>query len=200
MNNANAGVAILIWELGFITEMLYIPILLFLVTMISTKALAETVYLKPEEALKLAFKGSEEVILEKKSLTSVQKAVAEKANGDLLEKNDWNFYLGRTSGRIDGYAVIDHEIGKMDPITFMTVISPQGSVRSVEILVYRESQGSEVHESKFLKQYENKTLASPLRPGQDIQNISGATLSVRAVSIGVRRDLAVWSAIYGGQI
>lgn len=178
----------------------YFPILFFFMVLIFSTAGAETVYLKPEEALKLAFKGSEEVVLEKKSLTPSQKAVAEKSNGGSLEKNEWNFYVGRTSGRVDGYAVIDHEIGKMDPITFMTVISPQGSVRSVEILVYRESQGSEVHEPKFLKQYENKTLASPLRPGQDIQNISGATLSVRAVSVGVRRDLAVWGAIYGDKI
>ena len=180
--------------------MSYFPILFFFMVLISSTAIAETVYLKPEEALKLAFKGSEEVVLEKKSLTPAQKAVAEKLTGSSLEKSDWNFYVGRTSGHIDGYAVIDHEIGKMDPITFMTVISPQGSIRSVEILVYRESQGGEVHEPRFLKQYENKTLASPLRLGQDIQNISGATLSVRAVSVGVRRDLAVWNAIYGDKI
>ena len=166
----------------------------------SATAGAETVYLKPEEALKLAFKGSEEVVLEKKTLTPAQKAAAEKSGGVPLDKTDWNFYVGRTSGHADGYALIDHEIGKMDPITLMTVISPQGNVRSVEILVYRESQGSEVHEPRFLKQYEGKTLSSPLRPGQDIQNISGATLSVRAVSTGVRRDLAVWNAVYGEKI
>lgn len=160
---------------------------------------AESVYLKPEEALKLAFKGSNEVVLEKKSLTETQKQAAEKSGGSPVGKNDWNFYIGKTGGHIDGYAIIDHEIGKMDPITFMTTISPEGTVRSVEILVYRESQGSEVHEPRFLKQYENKSLASPLKPGQDIQNISGATLSVRAVTVGVRRDLAVWNAVYGGK-
>jgi Na+-translocating ferredoxin:NAD+ oxidoreductase RnfG subunit len=158
------------------------------------------VYLKPEEALKLAFKGSDEVVLEKKELAPDQKKAAQKLAGSSFEKSDWNIYVARTSGNVDGYAIIDHEVGKMDPITFMTVISPQGSVRSVEILVYRESQGSEVHEPRFLKQYENKTLASPLREGQDIQNISGATLSVRAVTTGVRRDLAVWNVLYGGGI
>jgi len=158
---------------------------------------AETIYLKPEEALKLAFKGSKEVVLEKRILTPAQKDLAEKSAGSPFEKSEWKIYVGRTSDHIDAYAIIDHETGKMEPITFMTVISPQGSVRSVEILAYRESQGSEVHEPRFLKQYQNKTLSSPLRPGQDIQNISGATLSVRAVTAGVRRDLAVWDVIYG---
>ena len=39
---------------------------------------AETIYLKPEEALKLAFKGSKEVVLEKRILTPAQKDLAEK--------------------------------------------------------------------------------------------------------------------------
>src|SRR5262245_35391976 len=167
------------------------------IALFSKSLQAETVYLEPEEALKLVFKGSDQVVLEKSTLTPVQKAAAERSAGAPIERNEWNFYIGRTSGRVDGYAVIDHEIGKLDPITFLTAISPQGSVLSVEILIYCESQGSEVHESRFLKQYENKTLASPLRPGRDIQNISGATLSVRAVTTGVKRDLAVWNALYG---
>jgi hypothetical protein len=76
--------------------------------------------------------------------------------------------VGRTSGHIDGYAVIDHEIGKMDPITFMTVISPQGSIRSVEILVYRESQGGEVPRTQISETVREQNSRSPLRLGQDI--------------------------------
>ena len=72
----------------------------------------------------------------------------------------------------------------------VTIVSPSGGIRSVEILVYRESQGSEVQDPKFLKQFEGKVLADPIRPGKDIQNISGATLSVRSVSLGSRRALA----------
>lgn len=159
---------------------------------------AETIYLTPEEALKTAFKGVEEVVLEKKSLSEEQLDVLSRALGLRIERKDWNFYLGKRSGRIAGYAVIDHEIGRMDPITFMTVISPEGNIQSVEILIYRESQGSEVHEKRFLNQFEGKNVAAPLKVGQDIQNISGATLSVRAIAAGVKRDLSVWNAVYGG--
>jgi Na+-translocating ferredoxin:NAD+ oxidoreductase RnfG subunit len=172
--------------------------LLVAVVAASATAGAETVYLKPEEALKLAFRGSEEIVLDKKTLTASQKRAAEKSLGATIDRSDWNFYIGKTASRVDGYAVIDHEIGRMDPITFLTAISPQGAVRSVEILVYRESQGSEVHERRFLRQFESKTLSEPVRIGQDIQNISGATLSARAVALGVRRDLAVWNVLYGG--
>lgn len=161
-------------------------------------AWAQTVYLRPAEALQFAFRDSEKVILEKKSLTEAQRKAAEKALHAKISRTDWNFYLGKTGEQVDGYAVIDYEIGRMEPITFMTVISPQGEVRSVEILVYRESQGSEVREPHFLRQFQNKTLGAPIQVGRDINNISGATLSARAVSLGVRRALAVWEVIYGG--
>lgn len=172
-------------------------LLFFSLFSLAATAHAQTVYLSPQQALKMAFQGSQTVVLEKKSLTDAQRLAAEKSYGGKVEKKDWNVYLGKTGDRIDGYAIIDNEIGRMEPITFMTAISPQGDIRSVEILVYRESQGSEVHDSRFLKKFEGKSLKHPIRPTVDIPNISGATLSVRAVSLGARRALAIWEALYG---
>ena len=79
----------------------------------------------------------------------------------------------------------------------MTFINPQGQVEAVEIIVYREPQGSEVSQKKFLKQYQGKSHASLLRVGQDIQNMSGATISSQSVTRGVKRDLALWKVFYG---
>lgn len=158
---------------------------------------AQTVYLKPSEALKIIFKDSREVVSEKKTLTAEQKERLEKQLGTKLEKYEWNFYIAKTNGRIDGYAVIDNEVGKTEPITFLTAITPAGEVREVEILVYREPIGSEVHDKRFLRQYHGKRESDPIRIGQDISNISGATLSARAVSNGVKRALAIWQILYG---
>src|SRR5262245_16169676 len=95
-------------------------------------ALAQTnVYLKPSEALKLIFKDSEEVIKEDHPVTP---EVAEKAKKLLnydLPKLSYPFYIGRTSGHVDGYALIDDEVGKVEPITFVTRISPEGKVDQV---------------------------------------------------------------------
>jgi Na+-translocating ferredoxin:NAD+ oxidoreductase RnfG subunit len=87
----------------------------------------------------------------------------------------------------------------MEPITFITVISPEGTVRQVEIMVYRESIGSEVRDHRFLGQYKDKTAEHPLRVGKDVANISGATLSARAVSLGVKRALVLWDVFYGSR-
>ena len=158
---------------------------------------AQTVYVKPSESLRIIFKDSKEIVSEKKMLTPEQKKKVESELGDKLSKNDWNFYIARTKGRVDGYALIDSEVGKTEPITFLTAITPQGEVKEVEVLVYREPIGSEVHDKKFVKQYQGKKISAPLRVGQDIQNISGATMSARAVTHGVKRALSLWTIFYG---
>jgi Na+-translocating ferredoxin:NAD+ oxidoreductase RnfG subunit len=170
-----------------------------LLLLFGSVAVAQEIYLKPTEALKVIFHDSKEVTAEKKTLSESQKAVLKKKLGEEVRKEVWNFYIARSGKRIDGYAVVDSETGKTEPITFMTAITPEGRVKEVEILVYREPIGSEVHQKPFLKQYEGKRSSDPIRIGQDIANISGATISSRAVSTGVKRGLALWEVFYGQQ-
>jgi Na+-transporting NADH:ubiquinone oxidoreductase subunit NqrC len=64
-------------------------------------------------------------------------------------------------------------------------------VRGIEILEYRESYGHEIRNDAWRRQFAGKSAADPLRLEQDIRNISGATLSCRHVTDGVRRLLAL---------
>lgn len=133
--------------------------------------------------------------MEKKILTPDQKTVLEKKLGSPL-KDQWTFLIAKTNNRIDGYALLDNEVGKTEPITILTALDSKGHVKEVEILAYREHIGGEVREKNFLKQYIDKTGKDPIRTGQDIANISGATLSARAVSRAVKRAIALWSVFY----
>jgi hypothetical protein len=65
----------------------------------------------------------------------------------------------------------------------------------VDILVYREPYGGEVAYEPWRRQFRRKGPESSLRVGRDIQGISGATISVNAVTAGIRRavaDFAGW--------
>lgn len=158
-----------------------------------------TVYLTPAEALKALFAGSKEVVSEKKRLSAEQRKTVEKQTGGKIAKEEWTFYIARSGGKIDGYAVIDNEIGKTEPITFITAMSPRGIITGVEVLVYRESHGSEVRDKAFVKQFAGKKEGDPIRVGQDIRNISGATLSARALAVGAKRAVALRELFYGNQ-
>jgi len=156
-----------------------------------------TVYLKPAEALKLIFKDSQEVFKEDHPVTPEVEEKAKKLLNYDLPKASYTFYLGKTEGRVDGYALIDDEVGKVEPITFITRISPEGKVDQVEIMVYRETRGGEVTSRRFLNQFREKILNNELRLHGNIVNVTGATLSSHALVKGVRRALALWQIFYG---
>jgi Na+-translocating ferredoxin:NAD+ oxidoreductase RnfG subunit len=92
--------------------------------------------------------------------------------------------------------VVQETIGKHRPITYIVGVSPEGKVFDVEIMVYRESRGNEVRRKRFNAQYEGKTADDPIRINKDIINITGATMSVRSVSAGVKRALVLVDEFY----
>ena len=102
-------------------------------------------------------------------------------------RDKYTIFVATTHGKIDGYAVVDDEQGLHQPITFATRLSPRGSVERVEIMVYREPRGDEVRDPRFRKQFQGKTSQDPLRLNQDIDAVSGATVSSASLAVGVRR-------------
>lgn len=95
-----------------------------------------------------------------------------------------------------GWAVLDHEIGKTEPITFITEVSPDRRIGQMHVLVYREPVGGEIRHPRFTGQFEGKGLADRLRRDSDIKRVHGATLSTDAATIVARRALAVVQGLY----
>ena len=72
------------------------------------------------------------------------------------------------------------EIGKEQPITVGIVIN-EGRIERLRVLVFRESRGDEVRHDFFTRQFAQATLKPDLQLSNNIDGISGATLSVRAL-------------------
>jgi len=94
-----------------------------------------------------------------------------------------------------GFASVRNVRGKDQPITYLVAAGPDLRLLDVDILVYREAYGGEVAYEAWRKQFRGRGPENPLEVGRDIRSISGATISVNAVTLGVRRalaDLAEW--------
>jgi Na+-translocating ferredoxin:NAD+ oxidoreductase RnfG subunit len=89
-----------------------------------------------------------------------------------------------------GFAVVRAVKGKDQPITFLVATDTANQLRDIDILVYREPYGGEVAYEAWRRQFRGKSSADRLEVGRDIRSISGATISVNAVTAGVRRALA----------
>ena len=129
-------------------------------------------------------------------LTPEQKTLVENRIGWKFPEQDFTVYKGKTKERIDGYAIVQNTIGKHRPITYMVSVDSTGEVMNFEILVYRESRGNEIATKRFNYQYEGKDVSDPIRINRDIINISGATMSVRSASAGVKRVLVLVNEFY----
>ena len=111
-------------------------------------------------------------------------------------ENSYVIFIAKKGDNILGYAVIVEEIGKHRPITFIVGVGIDRKIKDVALMAYREAYGGEIRDRRFLQQYKGKELKDPLLPYRDIQNISGATLSVEAIGRGSKKALALVDRVY----
>src|SRR5438132_13097149 len=98
-----------------------------------------------------------------------------------------------------GWLIVDEVVGKHEFITYAIGLTAGGRVKHIEIMDYRESFGYEVRRPEWRKQFVGKAASSPLTLNKDIQNISGATLSCRHITDGVKRVLATYEVALRGR-
>jgi len=142
------------------------------------------------DAMAIAFPHGERVERRVVALTDAQLAAVAARTGLAAPNRIFTLWVGRAGDEVTGYAVVDDVRGKAQPITFLLAVDRALTVRAVEILAYRESHGGEIRAAGWRDQFVGRGPDDPLRVGHDVANIAGATISVRAVTDGVRRALA----------
>lgn len=97
-------------------------------------------------------------------------------------------FAGRDAqGALVGYVLADRVIGKFELIDYAAGFLLDGSVTQVEVMAYRESHGAEIRNLAWRKQFAGRKSPGQLRFGDEIRNISGATLSCQHVTEGMQR-------------
>ncbi len=149
-----------------------------------------TVYLTVEQAQALMFPGAS-FTADFRRLTDDQAKAIENASDVNVRNKEVRLWRVSTGG----WFIVDEVVGKHDFIPFALALNEDGSVKDVEILEYRESYGDQVRDPAWRKQFEGKRNGAKLKLTADIQNISGATLSCRHVTDGVKRLLATYAVL-----
>ncbi len=150
-------------------------------------------YLTVDEAQHAIFPGKS-VTATPVTLTSAQRKAIEKASGVRVlrgEQQVWRVSSG-------GWFIADEVVGKHEFITYAVGLNADGSIRQIEIMDYRETYGGEIRNEKWRAQFAGKTSKSALKLDSDIKNISGATLSCRHITDGVKRLLAFYEVVLKG--
>ncbi|MCU1281737.1 MAG: FMN-binding domain protein [bacterium] len=170
---------------------------LFALALVATArpARADQVYFTPRDLLADFFRASQNVTYKKLPLDDAGRQRLQHRLGYAPSKASYTFYVATSGGRVDGYAFIDEEKGEHLPITFAVKLSPDGKVLRQEIVVYREARGDEVRDDRFRAQFVGKSARDAIETDQDIQVVSGATISSRAMAVGVKRAVVLFDEL-----
>lgn len=175
---------------------LIICIFLFLAsfTQVSATTLATV-----DEALQIFMPEAESIKEDLKTLTETQIIAlsgATKLKFDPILDKEFKFYIGKSNGQILGYAV-DHSVkGKWGLIHYILLINADGAVENLMVLEYGERRGKPVAKRRFLKQFFGKTIKNRIKLKKDIRGVSGATISSKGVTNGVKKLLHVHNEFY----
>ncbi|HHT90468.1 MAG: RnfABCDGE type electron transport complex subunit G [Bacillota bacterium] len=104
-------------------------------------------------------------------------------------------------GRVVGYAFVGEANGYGGVIRVLVgVDQATDQILAIKILDHTETAGlgSRIEEQSFRQRFVGKTVEDPIAINQDIDNISGASVSARAVAEAVRRGFVDTSALYRG--
>jgi len=147
-----------------------------------------------EQAQKALFPEAAQFVRADVMMTPELKRQIEQASGVRVRNTLQQVWRAEAGGNKLGWLVLDEVIGKHEFISYVVALLPDGAVKGIDILDYRETHGGEIKNEKWRAQFIGKREGDAFKLDEDIKNISGATLSCKNISNGVRRIVATYQA------
>lgn len=164
--------------------------ILLLGFIIFSTAAQSKVFMKRDEALELAFPGADRIDKREIFLTEKQAQEIESLSRSRLSTRIYIVYEGFNGDTSLGYAIIDTHNLRTKTETVMFVINPDGTLRQAEILAFFEPP-EYMPGKNWIALFYGKSIRDSLKPGKDIPNITGATITSTSLAQTIRQVLAI---------
>lgn len=129
-------------------------------------------------------------------LTEAEQAVCTESTGQKTVSALVTRYVVRNDAGIAGYAYLDKHRVRTLPQTLMVAVDADGALLGVRVLAFREPAEYMAREG-WLEQFRGKTHDDEIRLKKNVDGITGATLTARAVTQCTRRVMAVHQVLEG---
>jgi hypothetical protein len=165
-------------------------------TLLAAAPAGAGVILTEKAALERAFPGQAP---ERKTLylTDEQAAAVQKSARSRLPSRIVTEWEARRDGAVTGRAYLDTHLVRTMPETVMAAVEPDGRLRMALVLQFNEPSDYLPRE-RWLTLLGGKGLDDELWPGRGVHRVTGATLTVQALTEAVRRCLAVDALVVRG--
>ena len=171
---------------------------LVMVVALASPARADHTFLKESDAPRAMFPNAAKAERRTLALSDDDLAAIGKALGRKIEAKSYPYLDVRDEhGASIGVIFLLDVIGQSQPITFAVGIAADGTLRDLQVMVYRESHGDEIQDRRFRRQFAGKRTRDPIALGKDIDAISGATISSRSATFAARKGLRLAEILRG---
>jgi len=99
----------------------------------------------------------------------------------------------RDSSGLLGYSVVSDVVGRSGPFSIHVLLDRQFVVKRATVISYPWSHGRQVGRRSFANQFEGKGPEDAIELGKDIDAVTGATISCRAMAQGVRQAVKLFA-------
>jgi len=101
---------------------------------------------------------------------------------------------GEVDGDLKGYVIVVGPRGYGGPVQMAVGLNPDGAITNVAVISSSETMGlgTKALEPPFIRQLKGKTANDPIKIGEDVDAITGATRSSNAVVMGARQAVDVY--------
>lgn len=154
---------------------------------LSSARLSAKTYLTVDQAKQVLWgdMAMEQVVV---NLTSDQVEAIEDSSDTNVRNENLNVWKTEDGG----WFIVDQVIGKHENIDIAVALTSEGKVKGIEILTYRETYGFEIENADWRAQFHGKDASEHLELDEQIQNITGATLSCSHITDGINRLTHTW--------
>ena len=156
--------------------------------------LGAKVFHSQKEALQLAFPEASRIERKTYILEEAEAAAIEALSRSELDSRLVAIHTAWRGDELLGFAHIDVHTVRTKPEGFMVVLGPHGTVDAVRVLAFYEPL-EYLPTQRWYDRFTGKAGDDRLRLGHDVDAVSGATLSARAATDGVRRVLAYYEVL-----
>ncbi|OGC11595.1 hypothetical protein A3K48_03725 [candidate division WOR-1 bacterium RIFOXYA12_FULL_52_29] len=131
------------------------------------------------------------------SALSFKRSMGEVISADSFTPGSQGCYLARKGKETVGYVFPVNPAGYGGAIEMMVSLDKGGKVIAVKIISNKETPGlgTNILNPKFLKQFSGKSVGDKIKAKEDIDAVTGATISSNGVCKGVRQALELFGKV-----
>ncbi|MBK8900686.1 MAG: FMN-binding protein [Anaerolineaceae bacterium] len=121
--------------------------------------------------------------------TDVAPLVPELLPGTAQVRTEGQLFIALdAAGEVIGYAALGSAPGYGGPIDMLVAVDPEGNILNTQVVTERESPGffRLVTSSDLMGEYHGRPITDALQLGQDLDAVTGATVSAEGVAAAVR--------------